>query len=386
MMSTSGYCVILIWCCACQSYIMDHNGEVLDNKRRSRYLSDGWGKITSHWPPYGTDNHLHQYNVSSTTMRSRNLLAENSSTKPDLFQLLFNVSLPVYSNNKNKLKNKDTLHRMKRDIKDTSNRQNKAVFTNVINNVPQNILLSNMLSPLVLKTTELTKFSNLSLEGKRFFQGVIKRIFNFKEHIRGENDSHKGIKVNKTQNHRKKQTFSHFNTDYSLFTADYEPNYVLANILKSENISTRLKREIASLVNKLKSSSTTNGRMETASSRLQEEEIELPAPSKTAWPVRRVCEVPGDLLLGGLMMVHERSDTVTCGPVMPQGGIQVRTLLSSQFVRPIYLIMPSCYEMKETPTTSILSEKFIGQNGTVFNKMAVTGTLPPFAENTVPYY
>ncbi|EZA58081.1 Metabotropic glutamate receptor [Ooceraea biroi] len=30
----------------------------------------------------------------------------------------------------------------------------------------------------------------------------------------------------------------------------------------------------------------------------------------------------GDLVLGGLMMVHEREDTVTCGPVMPQGGIQ----------------------------------------------------------------
>lgn len=30
----------------------------------------------------------------------------------------------------------------------------------------------------------------------------------------------------------------------------------------------------------------------------------------------------GDLILGGLMMVHEREDSVTCGPVMPQGGIQ----------------------------------------------------------------
>lgn len=47
------------------------------------------------------------------------------------------------------------------------------------------------------------------------------------------------------------------------------------------------------------------------------------APSKSPWPVRRVSEVPGDLVLGGLMMVHERSDTETCGPVMPQGGIQV---------------------------------------------------------------
>lgn len=30
----------------------------------------------------------------------------------------------------------------------------------------------------------------------------------------------------------------------------------------------------------------------------------------------------GDIVLGGLMMVHEREDTITCGPVMPQGGIQ----------------------------------------------------------------
>jgi metabotropic X receptor len=31
----------------------------------------------------------------------------------------------------------------------------------------------------------------------------------------------------------------------------------------------------------------------------------------------------GDLILGGLMMIHERQDDITCGPVMPQGGIQV---------------------------------------------------------------
>jgi len=32
--------------------------------------------------------------------------------------------------------------------------------------------------------------------------------------------------------------------------------------------------------------------------------------------------VEGDLVLGGLMMVHEREDSVTCGPIMPQGGVQ----------------------------------------------------------------
>ncbi|XP_017780457.1 PREDICTED: metabotropic glutamate receptor 2-like, partial [Nicrophorus vespilloides] len=40
------------------------------------------------------------------------------------------------------------------------------------------------------------------------------------------------------------------------------------------------------------------------------------------WPVKKEAIVEGDLILGGLMMVHEREDSVTCGPVMPQGGIQ----------------------------------------------------------------
>ncbi|CAH1407466.1 unnamed protein product [Nezara viridula] len=38
------------------------------------------------------------------------------------------------------------------------------------------------------------------------------------------------------------------------------------------------------------------------------------------WPVKKSCETPGDIVIGGLMMVHEREDTVVCGPVMPQGG------------------------------------------------------------------
>lgn len=40
------------------------------------------------------------------------------------------------------------------------------------------------------------------------------------------------------------------------------------------------------------------------------------------WPVKKEAVVEGDIVLGGLMMVHEREDTITCGPVMPQGGIQ----------------------------------------------------------------
>jgi len=40
------------------------------------------------------------------------------------------------------------------------------------------------------------------------------------------------------------------------------------------------------------------------------------------WPVKKEAVVEGDLVLGGLMMVHEREDSFTCGPVMPQGGVQ----------------------------------------------------------------
>lgn len=30
----------------------------------------------------------------------------------------------------------------------------------------------------------------------------------------------------------------------------------------------------------------------------------------------------GDIILGGLMMVHERHNAFVCGPIMPQGGVQ----------------------------------------------------------------
>lgn len=46
-------------------------------------------------------------------------------------------------------------------------------------------------------------------------------------------------------------------------------------------------------------------------------------PFNFTWPMKKAAEVEGDLILGGLMMIHERQDDITCGPVMPQGGIQV---------------------------------------------------------------
>lgn len=42
----------------------------------------------------------------------------------------------------------------------------------------------------------------------------------------------------------------------------------------------------------------------------------------TTWPVKHAAIVEGDVVLGGLMMVHSREDSITCGPIMPQGGIQ----------------------------------------------------------------
>ncbi|XP_035210831.1 uncharacterized protein LOC118185141 [Stegodyphus dumicola] len=40
------------------------------------------------------------------------------------------------------------------------------------------------------------------------------------------------------------------------------------------------------------------------------------------WPIKQVAEIKGDIVLGGLMMIHEREDKKICGPIMPQGGIQ----------------------------------------------------------------
>lgn len=36
------------------------------------------------------------------------------------------------------------------------------------------------------------------------------------------------------------------------------------------------------------------------------------------WPLKRIAEIEGDIWLGALMMVHEREDNITCGPIMPQ--------------------------------------------------------------------
>jgi metabotropic X receptor len=40
------------------------------------------------------------------------------------------------------------------------------------------------------------------------------------------------------------------------------------------------------------------------------------------WPVKKEAVIEGHVILGGLMMVHSRDDLQSCGPIMPQGGIQ----------------------------------------------------------------
>lgn len=46
------------------------------------------------------------------------------------------------------------------------------------------------------------------------------------------------------------------------------------------------------------------------------------------WPVKRVAEIlNGDLVIGGLHMVHERETELICGKVMPQGGLQAAEVM-----------------------------------------------------------
>lgn len=49
---------------------------------------------------------------------------------------------------------------------------------------------------------------------------------------------------------------------------------------------------------------------------------QLLQPVDVHWPVKKEAIMEGDLVLGGLMMVHSREDSIMCGPIMPQGGIQ----------------------------------------------------------------
>ena len=58
------------------------------------------------------------------------------------------------------------------------------------------------------------------------------------------------------------------------------------------------------------------------------------------WPLKRVAELTGDVVIGGLHMIHERNARMTCGPIMPQGGVQVRkqTTLFSQPLHELFYL------------------------------------------------
>ena len=60
---------------------------------------------------------------------------------------------------------------------------------------------------------------------------------------------------------------------------------------------------------------------------LRNHENRIRRSSALAWPVKRVADIPGDILLGGLHMIHERQDQLICGPVMPQGGLQAAEVM-----------------------------------------------------------
>ena len=62
---------------------------------------------------------------------------------------------------------------------------------------------------------------------------------------------------------------------------------------------------------------------------LEPTNILLPSvTSNYIWPKKRSVDLEGHVLIGGMHMVHERNDANTCGPIMPQGGIQaVETML-----------------------------------------------------------
>ena len=55
--------------------------------------------------------------------------------------------------------------------------------------------------------------------------------------------------------------------------------------------------------------------------------IEHASAAVVSWPVKRAAEIPGDIVIGGLHMVHEREDLNICGPIMPQGGLQAAEVM-----------------------------------------------------------
>ena len=61
---------------------------------------------------------------------------------------------------------------------------------------------------------------------------------------------------------------------------------------------------------------------------LERETVFQSAKGNITWPYRdQVAVVEGDIMLGGLMMVHERDEQMICGKIMPQGGLQATEMM-----------------------------------------------------------
>ena len=45
------------------------------------------------------------------------------------------------------------------------------------------------------------------------------------------------------------------------------------------------------------------------------------------WPLKRTAIIDGEIVVGGLHMVHERENQRICGPIMPQGGLQAAEVM-----------------------------------------------------------
>ncbi|KAK4327259.1 hypothetical protein Pmani_002263 [Petrolisthes manimaculis] len=56
--------------------------------------------------------------------------------------------------------------------------------------------------------------------------------------------------------------------------------------------------------------------------RLTHQQSMATASLNFTWPTKKVVATEGEVMLGGLMMVHERHNDIVCGPIMPQGGVQ----------------------------------------------------------------
>jgi len=56
-------------------------------------------------------------------------------------------------------------------------------------------------------------------------------------------------------------------------------------------------------------------------------EIRTTTQTNLTWPVKRTAIIAGEIVIGGLHMVHERENQRICGPVMPQGGLQAAEVM-----------------------------------------------------------